>query len=460
MNFHFYGVPRGSHDLLFSKLDPVERRPIRIGRRIGGLLVLVVLMLVNMTPASAADSPSRVSLEQAISAALQSNPALQGFRFQLRAQDARTKQAALRPPTEVAMTLENFAGTGDTRRLNGVEATLALSQVVELGGKRDARIAASDAGRDLLSIEQESGQLDVLAEVTRRFIAVAVRQEQVKLSQTATALAEKTVRNSELRVRAARSPHAEVDRARVAWSRAQLDEKRSMSELVSARRQLSATWGESDGTFQGRPFSSVDANIFQLPEIGTYEDFSNRLALSPDFVRFASATRLRDAELRLATTLRKPDIQLSVGVRRLEATRDQALVASFSVPLFASRRAAPLINESEALRDLVGTERRAAEIKARATLFELYQALTQAVLEADSLRKDTLPRIAEAMKETEYAYSRGRYGYLELVDSQREYLSVQSAMIAASGDAHAVRTEIERLTNGSLEQTHSESETK
>lgn len=253
MNFHFYGVPRGSHDLLFSKLALMDRRPIRIGRRIGGLLVLVVLMLVNMTQASAADSPSRVSLEQAISAALQSNPALQGFRFQLRAQDARTKQAALRPPTEVAMTLENFAGTGDTRRLNGVETTLALSQVVELGGKRDARIAASDAGRDLLSIEQESGQLDVLAEVTRRFIAVAVRQEQVKLSQTATALAEKTVRNSELRVRTARSPHAEVDRARVAWSRAQLDEKRSMSELVSARRQLSAMWGESDGTLQGRP---------------------------------------------------------------------------------------------------------------------------------------------------------------------------------------------------------------
>ena len=189
---------------------------------------------------------------------------------------------------------------------------------------------------------------------------------------------------------------------------------------------------------------------FQLPKLGSFESFSKQLESSPDLSRFASTARLRDAELRLASTLRKPDIQFSVGVRRLQATQDQALVASFSVPLFAPRRAAPFIAESESLRDLVGVDRRAAEIKAQATLFELFQALSQAVLEAKSLHDDTLPRIAEALKETEYAYGRGRYGYLELVDAQREYLSVQAAMIAASGDAHTLRAEIERLTNAPL----------
>src|SRR3546814_17870531 len=55
-----------------------------------------------------------------------------------------------------------------------------------------------------------------------------------------------------------------------------------------------------------------------------------------------------------------------------------------------------------------------------ATLYELLQQLRQAVLEARTLKDDMQPRAEEALKETRYAYERGRYGYLELVDAQRE----------------------------------------
>ena len=443
MNLPFPGSPSGGR----LSLDAGRALVLRYRHIAVGLLALTALG-VRMSMA-ASPLPS-LSLAQAIEAALQGNPSLQDFTLRVRAQDARAQQAALSPPTEAALTLENFGGTGDYRRLESVEATLALSHVVELGGKRAARVAAANAARDLLTIEREAEQVDVLAEVTRRFITVAIRQEQLKLAQTATVLAEKTVHNSDVRVRAARSPHVEIDRARVALGRAALDQQRAVSELEAARRQLSATWGESEATLHGRPFSAVSADLFQLPPIGSFDSLSSQLTSNPEFTQFASTTRLRDAELRLSATLRKPDIQWSVGVRRFQATRDHALVASVSVPLFAPRRAAPFVAESEALRDLVGVDRRAAEIRARAMLFELFQALSQAVVEAKSLHEDALPRIAEALKETEYAYRRGRYGYLELVDAQREYLSVQAAMIAASGDAHLLRADIERLTNGPL----------
>jgi len=120
------------------------------------------------------------------------------------------------------------------------------------------------------------------------------------------------------------------------------------------------------------------------------------------------------------------------------------------VPLFSGRRAESFVAEARANRERVDAERRSAEVKAQAMLYELHQQLTRAVLEARTLKDDIEPRSAEALEETEYAYERGRYSYLELVDAQREYLAVQAALIEAAANAHTLRAEIERLTNAPL----------
>src|SRR5262249_12137913 len=153
------------------------------------------------------------------------------FAFEFRAQDARTRQAALRPAPSVAFELENVLGSGETRGTRAAESTFALSQVLELGGKRDARTVVAMAGRGVLDTERQVAQLDVLAEVTRRFIAVAARQERVKLAKNAVDLAQRAVDGSERRVSAARSPHAELDRARIALDRAKLAQRASDVEL-------------------------------------------------------------------------------------------------------------------------------------------------------------------------------------------------------------------------------------
>jgi len=402
------------------------------------------------TTAWADDAVPPLTLRQAVDAALAGNPALQSFAFEFRVHDARAQQAALRPAPSVAFELENVLGTGETRGTRAAESTFALSQVLELGGKRDARTGAAAAARSVVETERQARQLDVLAEVTRRFITVATRQEEVKLGRRAMELAQRSVDGSERRVNAARSPHAELDRARIALDRAKLAERASAVELDTARKQLAATWGDTDASIAGQPIGEIQADLFQLPAVSSYVELTSRLAESPDFLLFASEARLRDAELRLATTLRRPDVTLGGGVRQLQASGDRALVASVSVPLFAKSRAESFVAEARARRDLVDSESRAARVKAEATLYELHRQLERAVSEATALKTDILPRTEEALGETEYAYERGRYSYLELVDAQRESLEVQAALIEAAANAHALKVEIERLTNAPL----------
>lgn len=400
--------------------------------------------------AAGAAAPDGLSLREAIAAALANNPELGTYAFELRAAQAREQQAGLRPAPELSIEAENFAGSGETRAFDAAETTLALSQVVELGGKRGARLDAARAGSGAVETERQAAQLDVLAEVTRRFIAVARAQERLALARSATALGERTVEASQRRVDAAKSPHAELDRAHIALDRYRLDEQAATADLDTARKQLAAMWGSSQPVVDGRAFGAVRAELFALPAADDFDALVGRLAANPDFLRFTSDARLRDAELRLATTLRRPDLTLAAGLRRFESSDDQAFVASLSLPLFSGRRADGTIAEAQANRGRVDAQRRAAEVRAQATLYELHRQLTRAIAEAGTLADDIRPRAAEALQETEYAYTRGRYSYLELVDAQREYLAVQAALIEAAASAHLLRAEIERLTRSPL----------
>ncbi|HJU39912.1 MAG TPA: TolC family protein, partial [Tahibacter sp.] len=79
-----------------------------------------------------------------------------------------------------------------------------------------------------------------------------------------------------------------------------------------------------------------------------------------------------------------------------------------------------------------------------------YRELLDRRREVEALAQRALPSAGSALKNTEYAYERGRYGYLELVDAQRELLSVRRSLIEAATQYHLTLIEIERLTGTGL----------
>ena len=148
-------------------------------------------------------------------------------------------------------------------------------------------------------------------------------------------------------------------------------------------------------------FGEVRADLYRMPELSDFEALAARLDANPDFLRFATVARLRDAESRLARSLRRPDLEVSGGVRRFEEVNDQALVLGISVPLFAGRRVAPAIAEADALRGLIDVERAAARVEARTRLYGLYEQLRQAIRETDTLRAVVQPQLDEALARDE-----------------------------------------------------------
>jgi len=401
---------------------------------------------VLLAGAAAPAAGQTLTLESAIAQTLASNPDLRVYAPRLAVARERAAGAALHPPLTLEAETQDAFGTGRASGFDSAETTFALSQVIELGSKRALRAAAGVAGTAVVAAERAAAELDVLAEVTRRFIHVAADQEHLALTMRATALAEDNVAAASARVAVARAPEVELRRARVTRMRAAVEQEHAEHELLSSRRKLAAMWGDSEPRFE-----RVDADLYALPSTEGYEALLARLGSNPELLQFASEERLRDAELRVAEAHARTDITWRAGLRLLHETNDEALVFGVTLPLHAARRARSEIAAARAERERTAAEREAHRVRAEAQLFELFQELGHAVVEANALRATVLPEMEASLEATRSAFERGRYSYLEWMDVQRELVEVQRALIDASANAHLYRTEIERLTGEALE---------
>ncbi|WP_164709057.1 TolC family protein, partial [Pseudomonas viridiflava] len=106
---------------------------------------LCVLLFPLMTPVAIAQG---LSLPQAIEAAFAENPDLAAARWEIGVAEGERQQAGLMPNPVASWEAE------DTRSETRT-TTVMLSQALELGGKRGARIEAASRGQDAARIELE-----------------------------------------------------------------------------------------------------------------------------------------------------------------------------------------------------------------------------------------------------------------------------------------------------------------
>lgn len=410
---------------------------IRLARAWRACLFAAVACLGTSAQAANDEPRGSLTLARALEAALTNNPELAASRYELTAAQGRLIQAGKRPNPELSLEFENIGV--------GVETTLALSQVIELGDKRALRRSIAESDSDSVTIDLRARQLDLLADVTARYIGVVAAQERARFAEQNAALARQTLEAISARVKAARSPLAEESRAKIALTRADIERRQSVLTLDTARSALAMTWGRVDARFD-----SASADLFAFAPIESFESLAARLANNPDLRRFASEARLRDAELALARAQTRPNVALSVGVRRFQQTGDNALVAGFSMPIAFNDRNQGNILEARSRRAQLDAERIASETRLRGLLYALYREATAARDRAVALRDEALPQAREALKQTQGGYERGRFSFLELLTTQQDVLELGEAAIDAAADYHRLLADIERLTSEPL----------
>lgn len=403
-----------------------------------------VLALCASTSSAYAETPSAITLEEAVRATLQHNPQLAGYRFREQALDGEHQTAKLKPALRASMELENALGSGDFTGTDSAELTLSLGSVIELGGQRDSRIDVITARQQQLMYEQRIQTFDLLSGVTQRFILMVAAQEEIALSVETEMLARQTVGALQQQVQAGRSADAELLRAQAALTMATIQVQKAHQHLNTERLQLSLFWADITPDFQ-----SAKADLYALSPIPSLTELRNGLATNPALELIAQEVRLRQAQRRQAEAAGKANIEWNAGVRHFEASDSTAVVLGMNMPLGSGRRNTGAVATARADEEGAIYQQDTAQVQLESEILRLHQEYTQASDEVQSLNKHVLPLLQQANKTTFDAFRHGRYSYLELNQAQRELLDAKSALINAAVRMHQTRIEIERIT-GSL----------
>ncbi len=420
---------------------------IRFIHRVGhGLLGFFMLFFSNVIIANT--NESTLSLSAAIHHSLAKNPSLKVYDFRNSALIGQLESANLKPAYELGVDAENFSGSDELSGFDGAELTVSLSSVLEMGDKRAARRGIVSNSRSVLDAQRQVESLELLGEVTRRYVDVLTAQEQLSLAEEANELADETLNIVRKRAKAGATPDAEVKRAQAAASQAKLTLLSIQQQLDYLKVSLAALWGEASPNF-----SNVEGDLY---DFGTDIDFKTlfaKMEKNPAIQIFAAKERLRDAEVRVAKIQSKADISWSVGVRRFQETDDSALVAGFSMPLFSSRRNSGAVSTALAQRNEIYVQKEVALLNMHTQLFRAFHNRRQAILAAKELQSTIIPALSDALKETQTAYQRGRYGYLEYVSARHELLNARRTLIESASSALTYGAEIEQLTAEPLSAT-------
>ncbi len=401
-------------------------------------MALAVVMACACVPAWAQEI---LTLEAAFERALRAHPDIEVFTRRQAGLSAEAERAALDPPWSVRGSLENALGSGESEAFRSAELSVSLASVLERGDKRAARLALAESRIDALGNARESKRLDLMAEVARRYLDALAAELSREIAVQDLAQRERAVAAATRRVAAGASPRSVQLAAQAQAARAGLDRDRAQRELLSAGTRLRLLWGESDAGLVALPTLAL-----QIPEAPAFADIAALLDQTPELESFADEQRLREARLQLARSAATPDVEWEVGLRRLQAEADWALIGSVSIPLGSAGRALPETRAAEAELEALSFERESSERSLQATLAQAHGRLVAAAADAKSLRDSLLPLLVKAEDAAADAYAAGALSYLEWAQLQFETTLTRRQQLNATLDAQRALIEIQRLT--------------
>jgi cobalt-zinc-cadmium efflux system outer membrane protein len=410
-------------------------------------------LLTCSGPAMAVEGSSRtLSLPQALQRALAANPRLTAAERDIGIATGLKVQAGAVPNPDLHFELDNALGSGPYKGLRSAETNLQLSQVVELGGKREARLAAGEAGVGTAVWQRRATRLEVLSETAIAFITIVSAQRRIEIFDDQIASLDQLIPLLQKRVQEGASSPAETLRAQVAADLFRVDRERAKTLLATARRDLAILMGESSPRF-GEAVGRL-ADVGQPP---SFKDVVRAIEANPQLIRWTAVTAQRNAELIIARLKAIPDVHVSAGWRHFQDTNDNAVRLGVSIPL-------PVFDQNTG--NIIAAQETLAKTDAERAINRLvlisiagraYDALAGALAELKLLRASVIPNARSAAETIQSGYLQGRFTLLELLDVRGSVLQALLREQEALQNFHIAIATIEGLVGNPFSLTRESS---
>ncbi|MRS98082.1 cobalt-zinc-cadmium resistance protein [Ralstonia pickettii] len=411
------------------------------------LILPLGLAVFSISPSFAADSnavfpnasgsvleaPGPLTLERAMELATAGNFTLSAAQKEVDANEGAVMQARVIPNPEVAATVE------DTRKESRT-ATGQLNIPLELGGKRSARIAAAEKGRELAQAQLATTRAEIRSSVIGAFFAVLVAQERVKLAKGSADIAAKGAVAASRRVAAGKISPVDETKAKVEQANAELELDNANAELLSARTSLAALWGNA-----APQFSEAQGNLDILPARPKLSELLMELEHSPLVLADQIELDRRQALVGVERSRQYPDVTVSMGAKRDSSANRNMAVLGVSIPLPLFDRNQGNLYEAMRRADKAQDELLANRIRLTTEMQQASTELTVSRQSAQALKTTILPASEQAYSAATRGFEAGKFNFLDVLDAQRTLFQARIRYLDVLAKVYQSTTTIDRL---------------
>lgn len=389
-------------------------------------------------PSSPMPTEPPFTLERALALGGAVSPSLAAGTAGVQAATAGRAVAALRPNPEIEATTEYFGGSGSYRGFSSAENTVRIGLPIELGGKRSARIAVADAQINRARLGSSIAIADLALAITQNYNDAAAADRRLTVARDQSGLADEAFRVAQVRVTGGAASPIEQQRADVLRINANTAVERAARTAEVARANLARLIGQP-------VTGALDTAWFD--RIGGYGP--TRLIAAEGTLALAAASAdalTASAQVRLARAQRIPDVTVSAGIRRLDATGDIVGVAGvrLPIPLFNNGRAA--VAQASAQQIQAEALRRLSLVEAERSIASAQVELANAAITARNAGGPALAAATEAARIARIGYAGGKFSQLDLLEAQRTLAQTRADATDALAAYHDAEARLARLT--------------
>lgn len=384
---------------------------------------------------------ARLTLQQALQLTLKHNSQLAAYPFYIRQLEAQYNQAGISPAAMAEIKLANNT------------ATLTLSQSIELGNKRHARIRLTSAKQLQLQAEFEITKLDILAETSRRYYQLLALQKQKVLLSTRIGQEQRALKIIKKRAKAGGVAQADVATMELGLARSNNTFEQLKHEIALQKNWLSAMW-LSQGSLSQTHDNAVLGSLSKLPILPNKEALTQIIKQGieqlPDYRYQIALARLADQQVALNKANGRANVNLGLGLRHNDSNNQQSLVLTASMPINFSNPNRGRIASAQAGQALSQQQLADKRLQLSIELNRIGATLEKELQQAKEINNRLLPLASELLSSTQKAYRQGQYTVLQWIDAQNQVFNLEQDLINSQVRIFTQILELERILGQSV----------
>jgi cobalt-zinc-cadmium efflux system outer membrane protein len=320
------------------------------------------------------------------------------------------------------------------------DTIVAVSQLLEIAGKRHARQTSARAGIEGARARFYDARRTLDQGVTKAYVTALLAQENARVLNESARSLRREADIAETRFRAGDISDSDRKQIQNSADVFELQAKSADASATQGRITVEILMGIPEPKGEWSPADSLD--ILSVPAVPGETNITS--AGRPDILAAQADLRKAQSDVALQKALRIPDPTVSLLYERNPpgppGPDTMGLGVSFPLPLWNRNRGN--IRAAEATREQSALTLAKLEAQAKAELASAQVAYQEAADRLKRYQQQILPRSAQVRESVAYAYSRGGASLVDLLTAERDDNNVRLATAQARSDTASAAADL------------------